>query len=239
MRTEIYRYDVAVAATPDLAVTDYGRQVWLTSDQHFGHKNIISLCRRPWPDTDTMREGLIANHNSVVADDDIVIHLGDFAFLSETDMKRVLHRLRGVHYLVPGNHDPRNPITLREIGFKVLDPGTLDVVLAAILGQGWQRQQPFLMQQALYLDVSDILVSHYPRRGSDMHTDRHDAASPTWSGPIIHGHVHHQWAMNPATRYRGAQYNVGVDVRNWFPVPIDSAVQALRDAATALAERCP
>jgi hypothetical protein len=64
----------------------YARKFY-TSDTHFGHRLMIgdTLARpRPWASTDEMDEALIANWNAVVRPDDIVYHLGDFAFQLET-----------------------------------------------------------------------------------------------------------------------------------------------------------
>lgn len=52
-----------------------------------------------------MNEGLIANWNSVVKDNDIVFDLGDFAFAPNSKWKEILERLKGRHYLVLGNHE--------------------------------------------------------------------------------------------------------------------------------------
>ena len=45
---------------------------WFTSDLHFGHKNIIKYCRRPWATTAEMDAALIENWNAVVGKDDDV-----------------------------------------------------------------------------------------------------------------------------------------------------------------------
>ena len=48
------------------------RKVWFTSDTHFGHKNVIPYCNRPWETVEEMNEALINNWNSVVKENDIV-----------------------------------------------------------------------------------------------------------------------------------------------------------------------
>ena len=53
---------------------------FFTSDTHFGHANIINLCKRPFKDVNHMNDMLVENWNNVVTDDDTVFHLGDFAF---------------------------------------------------------------------------------------------------------------------------------------------------------------
>lgn len=70
-------------------------KIWFTSDLHFGHKNIIRFCDRPWNSVEEMDEALINNWNSVVGDDDIVFDLGDFAFASNGRWKELLQRLKG------------------------------------------------------------------------------------------------------------------------------------------------
>lgn len=52
---------------------------FFTSDTHFGHANIINLCKRPFRDVNHMNDMLVENWNSVVTDDDTVFYLGDFA----------------------------------------------------------------------------------------------------------------------------------------------------------------
>ena len=53
--------------------------LWLTSDLHFGHENIIRYCDRPFADVDAMNRALVDRWNEVVGDDDVVWVLGDFA----------------------------------------------------------------------------------------------------------------------------------------------------------------
>ena len=79
-------------------------KIWFTSDTHFGHKNIINFCERPFKDTDEMDEFIINNWNSKINKDDIVFHLGDFAFASNKRWQELICRLNGKIYLILGNH---------------------------------------------------------------------------------------------------------------------------------------
>ena len=86
-------------------VLDSSKQrIWLTSDLHFGHKNILKFCKRPWDTVEEMDEGLIQNWNRVVGKDDLVFDLGDFAFASNSKWKDLLSQLNGHHYFILGNH---------------------------------------------------------------------------------------------------------------------------------------
>jgi calcineurin-like phosphoesterase family protein len=80
-------------------------KTWFTSDTHYGHANIIKHCARPFTSADAMDEALIAAWNARVAPNDVVWHLGDFAFRSATAYTDFLRRLNGRKHLIHGNHD--------------------------------------------------------------------------------------------------------------------------------------
>ncbi|MDU1890082.1 MAG: metallophosphoesterase family protein [Dysgonomonas sp.] len=80
-------------------------KIWFTSDTHFGHKNIIKFSERPFVDVDEMNETMIQRWNEVVGENDIVYHLGDFAFLTAGKLRQIISRLNGKICLIKGNHD--------------------------------------------------------------------------------------------------------------------------------------
>jgi len=75
------------------------------SDLHFGHENIIKLCKRPFSNVDEMNEVLIKKWNEKVTNGDTVYIIGDLFFRSATDSCEVLKRLKGKKHLIIGNHD--------------------------------------------------------------------------------------------------------------------------------------
>jgi calcineurin-like phosphoesterase family protein len=77
--------------------------IWFTSDQHFGHKNIIKFCGRPFIDVEHMNANIIARHNSLVNPNDDVYHLGDLTY--QMDASEFLMQMNGNHHLILGNHD--------------------------------------------------------------------------------------------------------------------------------------
>lgn len=77
--------------------------IWITSDSHFGHANIIKYCNRPFSSVEEMDDLLILRWNMKVNRDDIVYHLGDFTLEKSADT--YLDRLNGKILFIPGSHD--------------------------------------------------------------------------------------------------------------------------------------
>lgn len=96
---------------------DNYNDIWVWSDIHFGHGNIIKYCDRPFASADEMNETMIANHNSVVKPEDLVIWVGDVSFMREEPTNEILKQLNGDRILIIGNHDIDN----KRKRLKVLD----------------------------------------------------------------------------------------------------------------------
>ena len=64
------------------------KNVFVTSDLHFYHNNIIKLCNRPYKDLEEMHIALINNWNSVVTNEDDVYILGDFLSLETLKIRK-------------------------------------------------------------------------------------------------------------------------------------------------------
>lgn len=80
------------------------RNIWFMSDTHFGHANIIKYSRTQFDSVDEMESTIIERWNEKVSKQDLVYHLGDFAW-SAKDAKRVRPKLNGSIRLIVGNHD--------------------------------------------------------------------------------------------------------------------------------------
>ena len=96
------------------------RKVFVTSDTHFGHKNI---CRgvtewrlpdgsvpiaqtRDFSTIEQMNETIVNNINSVVGQDDVLIHLGDWSFSGIENIQKFRDRIICKEIpLILGNHD--------------------------------------------------------------------------------------------------------------------------------------
>jgi calcineurin-like phosphoesterase family protein len=85
------------------------RNIWLISDTHLNHNNIIKYCNRPFSNPKEMNECIQSNWNETIKDGDIVYHLGDVYMGAYPDenysTERFLSSLKGRKRLILGNHD--------------------------------------------------------------------------------------------------------------------------------------
>ena len=184
-------------------------KVWITSDLHFGHKNI---CRgvtnwrtqdgevpidstRDFQTVEQMNERLVDGINSVVGQDDTLIMLGDVSFGGFDNIGIFLERLvcHNIH-LILGNHDTHIE-------------NNRDYV-----------QGRFLSIQH-YLEVNiegkDFVLCHYPLQ--------------SWNGLNkgvihLHGHVH----LGPNRKFgNGKRLDVGVDGNGMDPYSISDIIKIM------------
>ena len=74
------------------------------ADTHFGHKNILELCNRPFDNIEQMNDTLTEKWNSKVKNNDHIYILGDMFFKSK-NTEEVLKILNGKKHLLLGDHD--------------------------------------------------------------------------------------------------------------------------------------
>ena len=80
--------------------------IWLTSDCHFSHTNILDYCSRPFSNIEEMNEHLIRKYNQFVRPDDVLYILGDIGFDKVPQIRAIIQKLNCKHViLIRGNHD--------------------------------------------------------------------------------------------------------------------------------------
>jgi calcineurin-like phosphoesterase family protein len=168
---------------------------WFTSDHHFGHKNIIEYCHRPFDSVLKMNEALVAAWNRLVKAGDTVYYLGDFS-LKNAVMEQYAPRLNGSKILVAGNHDGCHPCNH---------------------DGNWGQMSLYRKYFDGIFDQHDwqgVMLHHMPYH--DEEDDRYSEYRPMNDGRILlHGHVHERWLIN------SRQINVGVDMWDYEPVHED------------------
>lgn len=136
-------------------------KIYVVSDTHFNHDNIIRLAGRTFRDCAQMNETMIEMWNFAVKPNDVVYVLGDFAYSARKewhiDPIELLARLHGTKHLVCGNHD-------YEYKIHKID--------------GWASVQDYA---ELRHEGKRFVMSHYP-----METWRN--AHHGWI--MLHGHTH-------------------------------------------------
>lgn len=174
---------------------DQYKKVWVTSDTHFGHNNILSYENRVEKlKVSTVEEHdkeLINRWNAIVGKDDLVLILGDFSFKKADRTEEVLNKLNGDKVLIRGNHD----IFLDDKKFnKSLFKAIYDYKETKYKGQ-------------------EIALMHYPIQ------DFKHQNKETKPAILLFGHIHTFNMEIPKH-----SFNVGVDVNNYYPVDLTAAI---------------
>jgi calcineurin-like phosphoesterase family protein len=218
-------------AAPD-GVPHTGPRRWFSSDQHFGHRNILEFAGRPFRSVDHMNTALIDSINTAVPAGDELWLLGDLALGPIEASLSVLRRIAADLVLVLGNHDRPHPYNGRKA------EGWADRYLKLT---GAARLEPLTAALTL-TDGTDVTASHFPypdpgfrpytsRGGKLITTDKFTDWRPADTGGwLLCGHVHQAW------RQRGRQINVGVDAWAGRPVPESVLVELI---AAGPADRGP
>lgn len=192
---------------------DDSRNIFFISDTHFGHANI---CRgtsawedlsgtRDFDDLDSMNNKLVENINSVVAKDDILIHLGDFSFggIDNIAKFRNLIVCDTIH-LILGNHDKHieeNKNNTRSFFSSINETMLLEYKRNSI---------------KFNFFVSHLPLASWPNMG--------------WGVMHLHGHTH---LPNHLRLAEGKAMDVGVDGNNLEPIHIETVIELLRNKPIA------
>lgn len=89
------------------------QKIFISSDIHFHHRNILKHCperqaicgAKDENDVETWDKWMVEKWNTIIGKKDIVYILGDFIFGSQESAKKVLDKLHGKKFLILGNHD--------------------------------------------------------------------------------------------------------------------------------------
>lgn len=173
---------------------------YIISDTHFGHDNIAQfepsrLVHMASSGYTTHDEWLISQWNSVVKEDDVILHLGDFAFKNIQDVQ---HKLNGRKILILGNHDRK--------GYQTYN--AFEYVVRGL----WVQHENHYLQGHTTDELASVLIktingqrvmfSHYPVCESEL---RYNEKRPQISNRLlalkdlyysyactvnVHGHTH-------------------------------------------------
>lgn len=175
--------------------------IWVTSDTHFNHLNILKYepQSRPFETIEEMNEEIIKRWNDKIHPDDTVIHCGDF-FMGPLDkIEEILSRLNGKIILVRGNHDSPNRLKLfEENGIEIRD--------------------------IYYLSYKGrfFIFCHFPIDSEEFKMMvRKDNSEVI----LCYGHIH----SNAQSGLVDGTYHVGLDTNNLTPVNLDDIWKLSRE----------
>ncbi|MCY4511602.1 MAG: hypothetical protein OXG35_32245 [Acidobacteria bacterium] len=92
---------------PALEIEPGGRRVWIWSDLHLQHANIIRHCNRPFDNVDEMDRRLLDAWRARVGANDLVVNGGDVGLAGRVtgSILHAVERAPGRKLLVAGNHE--------------------------------------------------------------------------------------------------------------------------------------
>ena len=89
---------------PEYVLKSDEPRIFVISDTHFNHRNIIRMTRRPHRTIKGMNWNIIQNWNETVRPQDSIFFLGDFAW---SHIGSFISKLNGRKTFIKGNHDRR------------------------------------------------------------------------------------------------------------------------------------
>lgn len=183
---------------------------YVVSDTHFFHDNIVKYCNRAKQirdltgrrtDVYTHNYYMVERWNSVVGEDDVVLHLGDlFAWFKDGKTKfenQILPKLNGKIYMIRGNHDKETDAEYERMGITMVEP----------FADTWEGKT--------------ITFDHYPWEPG---TYRENEIR-------VHGHIHNNGYPKTSKWQDGAeptqpnQVNVSVEVIDYTPQRIQDVLR--------------
>lgn len=190
------------------------QNLFITSDSHHSHKNI---CRgtstwdrvedktRDFKTIDEMNEAIVNGINSMVGENDLLLHLGDWSFGGIENVFKFRNQIicKNIHIL-PGNHDHFINSKNSEINslFASINRGIINLRVIRNLGSSVEKYTP-------------MVLSHFPIMSWENLSKGHIH---------LHGHVH----LNKQNRHIcGKMLDVGVDGNDMKPHKLDDIIQIM------------
>ena len=203
------------------------KNIFLISDTHLHHANIIKYCHRPYKTAEEMDTDIIQKWNSVVGPNDIVWHLGDFAFFKRTKEqcetnKELIRMLNGTIHLVLGNHD-------RHVDNRLL--------FWYNMGFGKVYDKPLLFMDNYILSHEPLLtknkidLTYHPKLKNihgHVHNSNADYYLMTKEEQKKFDEEHPDFGHTPdITKH---SFNVSIEVIDYRPIPFELVVEKMKNA---------
>ena len=176
-----------------------GSNIYFVSDLHFGHKNILEFCKRPFENVEDMNQKMIDNWNNKVPKNGLVYCLGDFCWGGYQLWKQIREQLNGDIILIKGNHDIKN-LTPQAVGlFKhVAQQMRIEIEGRKI----WLNHFPLLCYSGVYRDFNGLEYDLFGHVHLSNHKERNTGRDCDRCFQMLFP----------------TQYDVGVDFNEFAPI---------------------
>lgn len=152
-------------------------KTYITSDWHFFHKNMIGengfiSVRKKYKTIEQMNEALLLSINSLVTNDDVLIHCGDISMNSKhKEVYNLLTQIKGQLILIKGNHDTSKL-------FRYINNNNY------LLGNGKPKFVTEEIGRRIKKDGSVFYITHYPLHIGENRKNMYNLC----------GHIHENYA---------------------------------------------
>lgn len=198
-------------------VLEKDQRLFFTSDTHYNHANICSATTnwdtnnnrsvRHFASLEMMNSVLVDNINSLIRENDVLIHLGDWSFGGFESIQEFRDRLvcKNIH-IVLGNHDhhiARDKENVQSL-FKSVNIGN---TILTVVEPALSKQEPAMKHR--------FILNHFPIASwQDMGQ----------GVAHLHGHVH----LSPELRIGpGKMIDVGVDGNDLSPISLHEVIDLM------------
>ena len=179
-------------------------KIFVSSDYHFNHDREFIWKARGFNSVDEMNEVIIANHNSVIIDEDDVYLLGDICLGGgipgiTAKNQALIERLNGRIHIILGNHDTPARQEMYMMCKNVIDVKYADMI---------------------HYHGYHFYLSHFPTITSNLEKETLKQCTI-----CLFGHTHQNNNF-----YQGLPflYHVGVDSHNCYPILLDDAIEDMK-----------
>ena len=177
--------------------------IYLTSDLHLGHSNIMKHCKRPFNSIEEMNNRIINNINDMVRPNDELYILGDLYFGEKQTINTFEYakKIKCEHiHLIKGNHDMSYEDLLK-------------------LNEENKVFESISLYKELKYEKRLFVLCHYPFMDNAWNKAMHGSIN-------IHGHIHSNTNYNQEQKDKKIlRYDVGVDANDYYPVLIDNILE--------------
>ena len=192
------------------------KDTFIVSDTHFGDYRMLEYepSRVKFADSYDLDidSAIIKSWNDTVKKDDVILHLGDFAYKS---IQKYTKELNGIKILLRGNHDTKSTDTYTQHGWDYVVETPIIEVNKTIY-KDCDNTNKLIASYCTTINNTKILFSHFPLFGTDYKDEIYrpikyelEKIYNDFGCQInIHGHVHSK-SLDSKVNFNASIENIG------------------------------